>query len=43
MATGPTITAKFIADTSQLTSEVDKAASGAGSRLDSSTAPVGYC
>ena len=34
MATGPTITAKFIADTSQLTSEVDKAASGAGSRLD---------
>ena len=35
MASGPTIVAKFIADTSAMTSEVDKAASGASSRLES--------
>jgi hypothetical protein len=34
MASGPTITAKFLADTSKLTGEVDKATSSAGSSLD---------
>src|SRR5882672_403846 len=34
MATGPTIVAKFLADTSQMTGEVDKATSGAGSKID---------
>jgi hypothetical protein len=35
MATGPTITAKFIADTSKMTSEVDKATSDAGTKMSS--------
>src|SRR5262245_53974988 len=35
MASGPTITAKFIADTAQMTGEVDKATSTAGNRMDS--------
>jgi len=35
MASGPTITAKFLADTSKMTSEVDKATSGASSKLSS--------
>ena len=35
MASGPTITAKFLADTSQMTGEVDKATSTAGSKMDS--------
>lgn len=33
MASGPTIVAKFLADTSQMEDGVDKAASGAGSKL----------
>ena len=35
MASGPTITAKFLADTSKLTSEVDSATSSAGSKMSS--------
>src|SRR5262245_43989114 len=35
MATGPSIVAKFLADTSQLTSDVDKATSSAGSSISS--------
>jgi hypothetical protein len=33
VATGPTIIAKFLADTSKMTDEVDKATSGAGSKI----------
>jgi hypothetical protein len=35
MASGPTILARFLADTSQMTGEVDKATSGASSKLES--------
>jgi hypothetical protein len=35
MASGPSIVAKFLADTSQLTSEVDKASNGASDKLGS--------
>src|SRR4051812_30660357 len=35
MASGPTITAKFLADTSEMSSEIDKATSGATSKLGS--------
>jgi hypothetical protein len=35
MASGPTITAKFLADTSQMTSGIDKATSDAGGKMSS--------